>query len=285
MRYSMAMVHKNRLTILYFVILGYSHICQADSEFFPGTEYYPTYLASPLSSTFSAQRQNYSLTTIPDTGSNRTDTKIGSVFSIWRTSPDDNRELGWQLTLEAGFHAQFDIDHFEDNIGWDGIYGLYFDNRFSSDMAQRIGFHHVSSHIGDELIARTGLTRNNYSRVEFIYGLTWMTEHMGQTYIEYGYALDLRNKQLQLPRRLQAGVQYKSKVKWKGIFNWYAAMDVSAYDENDWDTNNTFQLGLITENYGVQWRFGFEFYDGRGQIGEFFQEHERYAGFGLWIDI
>jgi hypothetical protein len=36
---------------------------------------------------------------------------------------------------------------------------------------------------------------------------------------------------------------------------------------------------------GGHWRVGFEYYDGRSPIGEFFQYRERHLAFGLWIDL
>ncbi|NNF97105.1 MAG: DUF1207 domain-containing protein, partial [Halobacteria archaeon] len=142
-------------------------------ELFPVEKIYPQYIADPLRPTFSAQYQYYFDTTIIDTSDNRFDLKIGGPLPIFQLVDKSTRKPYLQFVVEAGFHGQFDAEKSEDNIGWDGIYSFYLVFQNNTNLATRIGTHHVSSHIGDELIARTGRSRINYTRQEIRAGIGW----------------------------------------------------------------------------------------------------------------
>lgn len=251
-------------------------------EFFPLHQLYPAYLANPLRSTFSFQTLFYDKSTIVNSGLHRFDLKLGGRLGIYRKTTAQRQ---WQITLEGGFHGLFDRNHSEDNIGWDGIYAISFDVLESEQFAWRVGLHHISSHIGDEIIQRTGRTRINYTRQEARAGMSWFHSPLWQSYAEIGWAYDLNNTQLQKRLRAEVGIQYeKLRDVFKG-FGLYSAVDISSYEESSWNINTSFQLGLVSANNERRWRFGIEYYDGRSQLGEFFQDKERYLGIGLWIDI
>jgi hypothetical protein len=44
-------------------------------------------------------------------------------------------------------------------------------------------------------------------------------------------------------------------------------------------------LMLRTKQLVRDYRLAVEYYEGRSQIGEFFQDDETYLSFGIWIDI
>lgn len=250
--------------------------------FFPPEQLYPAYIANPLRSTFSAQAMFFDKTSIKNTSTRRFDLKVGGRLGLLRSS-SPLRE--WQINLEGGFHGQFDADHSQDNIGWDGIYALSFDVRTSDAFSYRIGVHHISSHIGDELAERTGLKRINYTRQETRIGGLWNISRHWQSYTEIGWGHDLRNESKQRPWRAEIGIQYEHSRYFISQHGLYAGLDLSSYEENDWDINTTLQIGVVTKVEERSWRFGIEYYNGRSQIGEFFQDSESYIGLGLWIDI
>ncbi len=256
----------------------------ASAELVPEKALYPTYIADPLRPTFNAQLQRYNKSTLGGiAGDSRNHLKMGGSLLLYGSEWSD---LPWQLVLLSGFHGQFDNTQSQDNIGWDGIYGLHIAVQLDSNLALRFGSKHISAHIGDEIIERTGRTRINYTREELRLGLAWQSDNDSLVYAEAGRAYDLRNKGLQQRDRLQLGIQYDSPNRlWGSTLNGYAAMDISAYEENDWDENITVQIGLRKKSGQHTWRTGFEFYDGRSQLGEYFQEQEQYISLGLWLDI
>ena len=140
----------------------------------------------------------------------------------------------------------------------------------------------------DAYIESTGRTRIDYTREEWLAGASWSFADAWRLYGEYGYGFDLRNEELMEPGRYQLGLEYQpAPTRWRGRAGWYAAADVSAYEEDEWDTNLTLQTGMAfyTGVGSGVWRFGVEFYDGRSQIGEFFQDEETHFAWGLWFDF
>ena len=116
-------------------------------------------------------------------------------------------------------------------------------------------------------------------------GLAFFHSSHLQSYVEAGKTYDINNKVLQKPLRYEAGIQYENLNKVFHGLGLYSAIDLSTYQESDWDINTNFQFGLIYTRDERRWRFGIEYYDGRSQLGEFFQDNERCLGIGLWIDI
>ena len=251
-------------------------------ELFPQDQLYPSYLANPLRSMFSVQMKFIDESAIANTGNRRFDLKIGGRLGIFRVK-SSQRE--WQLTLEGGFHGLFDIKHSEDNIGWDGIYALSLDVRENEHFTWRVGTHHISSHIGDELVLRTGRTRINYTRQELRAGAAWQVTPEWLTYAEIARAYDINNKVLQKHWRKEVGIQYEKRHNVFYSAGFYAGLDLSSYEENNWDINKAAQFGLVFVNDERHWRLGLEIYDGRVQIGEFFRDKEKYIGLGFWVDI
>ena len=276
------------LCLLYLCTLSASSLAQESqpveesAELFPLDQIYPVYLANPLRSTFSFQHLMYDKSTISDAGLYRFDLKLGGVLGIYRKN---SAQRIWQFTLEGGFHALFDQQRSQDNLGWNGIYGISFDVLENKKLAWRVGIHHISSHIGDEYIQRTGRTRINYTRQEVRAGIMWLHSPRWQSYAEIGMAFDSSRKVLQKKQRAELGVQYEKLRNVFNSFGLYTAIDISAYEENNWDVNTSFQIGLLSVTNERRWRFGIKYYDGRSTLGEFFQDKEKYIGIGLWIDI
>jgi len=229
---------------------------------------------------------HFDKTTIADTSNNRFDIKLGGSFLLGQWKHSEKLLPVFQLVLDGGFHGQFDIKYNQDNIGWDGIYGLRLLYRPDNELAFNIGSKHISSHVGDELQERTGRTRINYTREEFLAGLAWSYKENTQVYFELAHAYDIRNKTLQEPWRVQTGLQHQTPATlWNNRFGWFTALDISAFEESDWERNITLQTGIYTGRDTHIWRIGMELYDGRAQIGEFFQDKERYISIGIWYNL
>jgi len=255
---------------------------KVSSVLFPTDQLYTEYIANPLRSTFSAQTLFFDKTSIANTSLRRFSLKVGGRLGIYRRIYS---QFAWQITLNGGFHGQFDAEQSQDNIGWDGLYGMSFDIRTSDSLAYRLAVHHTSSHIGDEIAERTGRKRINYTRQETRAGIMWTFIPKWTSYAEIAYGHDLREKSLQRPWRAELGLQHEKPQYFSEQIGWYMALDLSSYEESNWDINTTVQMGIVSTLNKRKWRFGFEYYDGRAQLGEFFQDTERYIGIGLWIDI
>ncbi len=250
---------------------------------FPLMQIYPRYIADPYRTTFAAKYLRMNRSDVPASGEHYISLRLGGALPLaqynWST-------IKSQLVLEGGFHGLFDQDQSADNLGWEGIYALYLALRISDTLAMRAGYRHFSSHVGDEYAEQSGRVRINYTREEMRGGVNWQALQDLQLYYDLGYAFTLRNKSKQKHWRHQFGLQYECPdAFFDSTIGWYAAADVSVYEENDYSTNTTLQLGLVVPRLHREWRFFVEYYNGRTQLGEFFENKESYYGAGFTIDI
>jgi hypothetical protein len=252
---------------------------------FPVGDLYPEYVADPHRRAFAVSLRRYTRTDIPETGPERFNVKFGARIGVLRGVAPKSPRWDWQLNLEVGFDAQFDNEHAQDNIGWDGHYGALLTLTPAPQWAVKAGLMHVSSHVGDEYMQRTGRQRIEYTREEAVLG--GMHElGIWQLYAEAGWAYVLRNPALQEPWRAQIGAQFQSRTgPWGGRLRWYGGLDLSATQERGWRVDAALQAGLVLRAGGRPWRLGVEYYDGRPSIGEFFQFTERHMAIGLWLDV
>jgi hypothetical protein len=258
----------------------------SESRWFPTEHLYPTYLADPYALGSHIQLRSYDEPNIPQTGSLRWDLMAGAPLILYEKKKTNNPQHGWQLIFLGGLRGQFDHENSQDNVAWEGIFGLQAVLRYHNDFAWHFGTKHYSSHVGDEYIERTGRRRIGYTREELRAGLAWCFNEYSTFYSDIAYAFSLRDKSLQDHGRVQMGLQYENPgVFMEGKVGWYSALDISAYEEDEWDRNITFQTGFDLPVHDRRWRFGFEYYDGRSQYGEFFQNKDKYASIGVWMDF
>lgn len=247
---------------------------------------YPPYAADPFRVGFGIESVRVSKPGIADSSRNRVNLRAGGQLSFVRFQPIDQPDLGWELTLIGGFNDQNDVRHSLDNIGWDGHYGLLATAVPLHGLAFKFGLLHVSSHVGDEFLERTGRLRIGYTRQEVAAGASWFFSERWRLYTETGRAFFMGNRDLQEPWRAQVGLEYESAPKlWNRRMSWYAAVDSQSMQERDWRVDVAVQAGVVVRSAGRTWRIGLQWYNGRPPISEFFQSTEQYMSFGLWIDI
>lgn len=210
---------------------------------------------------------------------------LGGRFGFVRWQPKKEGGRSWQLSLDVGFDAMFDVEKELDNIGWDGNYGVSLSTA-RGPLAWRLAYLHTSSHVGDEYAERTGRKRIGYTRSEWIAAIGWRFLPKWRTYAEVGYANNPKESALQEPLRVQTGLEFQAPDRfWGGRMGWYWALDVSAMEELDWSPDVAMQLGWMLPSGGRTWRLGLEYYDGRVPIGEFYRDSEAYISFGLAAEL
>ena len=229
--------------------------------FAPGTCLYPVYLADPLHPTTALNAVRYGETEIPNAGEQRYVFRIGGKLGLLRIAPADCLSRGIQLNLHGTFLGMFDREYSLDNIGWDGLYGIDLNWRRSNGLALKFGLNHDSSHVGDEFAERTGIRRVDYTRQEYVLGAGVPIGQDFRGYGEAGWAFDLRNTDLQEEWRVQTGLAYvNADCLWDGIMGLYAALDLTAYEESDWEPDMTAQSGLMipVDRINRNFRIGLE---------------------------
>ncbi len=253
---------------------------------FPAGHLFPAYIADPHLPAAGILMQSFTSTEIDGAGDRRFFLKLGGQFGLVRWEPRAPAGRAWQLNLDAGLDAQFDIDNSLDNTGWDGNYGLSLTTaKEGGKVAWKLGTFHTSAHLGDEWIERTGRERLGYTRQEALLGLSWSFAARWRTYLEAGWAFDLHSEEME-PGRLQTGLDYRAPGRfWAGVGGWYAAVDLSSWEERDWRLDVGFQGGLLMSSTGRVWRLGIQYWDGRVPLGEFFQHTESNLTLGLWSEL
>jgi len=112
------------------------------------------------------------------------------------------------------------------------LYGIDLTWRNADGYALKFGLNHDSSHVGDEFAERTGIRRVDYTRQEYVLGLSFPIWLDFRGYGEAGWAFDLRNEDLQEKWRGQAGLEYvNTDCLWGGRMGFYAALYLTAYEE------------------------------------------------------
>lgn len=256
--------------------------------FAPATNLYPVYLADPRAPTAALTAVSYRDSEIPEAGDRRYVFRIGGRLGLLRIFPSKHVDRGFQLSLHGTFLGMFDQAHSLDNIGWDGLYGFDLNWRHQSGLALKLGLHHDSSHLGDEYAERTGRQRINYTRQEYVLGMSLPVFSGLRVYGEAGRAFDLRNEAFQEKWRVQSGLEFESH---ESLFNnrmgYYGALDLVSFEESDWEPEITVQAGLTVPAAQLPRRFriGLEYRDGRSLIGELAQFEEASWAFGIWIDL
>ncbi|MDX1644144.1 MAG: DUF1207 domain-containing protein [Thermoanaerobaculia bacterium] len=253
-------------------------------EAFPAELVDRPYIADPHQPRFGVSLVSAREAEIDSTGDERFGLWLGGRFGLLEFTPRRRPDSPWQLAIEAGFYGLFDIDSNQDNVGWDGIYGLVLTKRLGPRTAIKLAAKHLSSHVGDELQERTGRQRINYTREELILGASRRFGAAWRLYGEGAWGYESRNPELQEPGRFQVGLEYRAPRPSFWRAHWYMAVDATSFEESEWELDVTVQTGFEIPTDVRSWRFGLAYYDGRVPIGEFFQDRERYVVLGLWLD-
>lgn len=254
----------------------------------PRGDLYPRYVADPRRPRFSVQMMRLFDTEVEGGGDGRVAVNLGGRYNFLRLHPDGDPDRGFQLDIEAGFHGQFDAGSSLDSVGWEGYYGLGLSWRPTESLALRLAMNHDSSHIGDEYQENNEeRERINYTREELALGISWSPVERLRLYGEVGWAYHRGNNQLLDRARLQAGIEYETAPILWGDGALYVGLDAVLWQEDGWEPSVTVQTGVKWHIEALErdYRLGLQFYDGRSQIGEFFQDRERYLAFGFWFDL
>lgn len=249
---------------------------------------YPDYLADPRRPQMSLGLQlvdNSDLVEDFGSGDTRTDVRLGGRAPLVRYATSGAH--AWELSLEAGFFGLFDTSHSLDNIGWDGVYGLLLAWRFAPGFTGKFHARHLSGHLGDEFIDRTGRERIEYTREDLVAGLAWEPLRGAAVFGEIGVGLhDAAGKQEAL--QLHFGAQYRDDDAILGdVFDWQIAADIQMLEEEDFTPEVTLSGALLLPmvREGQQLRIGVEVHTGRMILTELSDLEEDYVCFLIGWDF
>lgn len=245
----------------------------------PPGQVYPLYLADPRRPQTNAGLLHVLSSDLNDefgSGHVRTTLSLGGRVPVVRYTGSGVQ--AWEFSVEGAFFGFFDASQSLENIGWDGWYGFLFSWRFARSWSTKLHYRHLSSHLGDEFIERTGRDRIGYTREDFTLGLAWEPLPGATVYGEGGVGIH-DGAGRQEAGYFQFGAQYRDDdpILWD-IFDWQVGTDFQLYQEDDYRPGFTVQGALLVPmgRQGQQFRLALEYHNGRVLIGELSEFSEDY---------
>jgi hypothetical protein len=212
------------------------------------------------------------------------DTTLGGRFGLARYGNSDGmRPEGWQVDIEVAAFLRQDMENNWDVVATDFRGGIPL-TYGKGPWRWKFAYYHLSSHLGDEYIVRTGATRINFSRDAFVFGSSYYVCDELRVYGETGWAFSTDGGTQ--PWEFQFGIDYSPLTPTGGRPVMFWAINGHLREEVDFGGNFVVQVGYQWRPYdGTRLlRFGLQYYNGKSKQYEFFNQHEELIGFGLWFD-
>lgn len=213
------------------------------------------------------------------------ETALGGRTGLLRYGTRDAlRPEGWQLDLEGAVLARISPEHKNDLDAADFRAGFLSTWRDGPN-AYKLGYYHLSSHVGDEYLIRNPLfKRLNYVRDSFIAGwthdMTLNTSVYGEMAIAFNY------EDGALPLEFQFGTQYSPYFRTGLAGAPFVAANVHIRQDFNFGTGVNFVTGWQWRGADTNHllRTGLQLYDGPSMQYSFVNRHETLFGGGIWFD-
>ncbi len=214
------------------------------------------------------------------------DVSLGGRAGILRYGTQDAvSPEGWQLDIAGAAFPRLDSEENDDLESADFRFDVPL-TWSQGPFAVKFGYYHLSSHVGDEFLARNpGFRRINYVRDSALLGLSVDLTGDVRAYAEVGWAFSVDGGAE--PWEFQFGVDYSPMVA-TGLYGApFLAVNAHLREEVDFG-------GSLNLMAGWQWRgresdnllrFGLQYFNGKTSQYAFFNEHEELIGLGLWYDF
>ena len=257
-----------------------SSMVQLDRHvFLPDKPLFEPLMADPRWPHFSASYQNY---LDRDDIENVGHTSFGESFVFYRM----NSAVRWELGLQAGVFAIFDLDADSyDLINADYRVSLPVFMRWHP-LSGMVRILHQSSHLGDEFILRGRADERENLSYEKVDSLMSLDLPFGsRLYAGGGYLVHKNPSDLD-PWSVQGGLEWVCPYGfWDGLLHPIAAVDLQSEEENDWGLDVSakagVQLGSREGSITNRLQLTLEYYQGHSPNGQFYDELIEYIGLGL----
>jgi hypothetical protein len=215
------------------------------------------------------------------------DVTLGARAGIWRYGNDDpNWPEGWQLDVEGGVFPRLAPNSFSTSlIGDDYRFGIPL--TYGGDKWEfKMGYYHISAHVGDEYLLNINPAANriNYVRDSAILGAGYFFTPSFRTYGEIGYAaVDGGAK----PVELQFGCEWVQARNTGARGGPFAAINTDLRQEVGYGGNVSVQFGWMWRQFarGPNVRIGAQYFYGKDDEYEFFNQTVSRFGWGIWYDF
>jgi hypothetical protein len=210
---------------------------------------------------------------------------LGDMFGLYRYV-NNSGGYSWQANISGGIYAEFDLKTSSFYlVDTDYFIGFPFTFR-KGPVSYRLTIYHQSSHVGDEYLLHSNITRIefSYEALNFIGSYEWTKWR-----IYYGGEVMVHKEPGNYkPVTVQGGMEYygTDKILWNGRL--VGGLDLKCTQENDWPLNTSFKAGFQFDEYsqhGRSIRFLLEGYNGFSPHGQFYNNRMRYVGLGITFEF
>jgi hypothetical protein len=215
------------------------------------------------------------------------DASLGGRIGFFRYGDcDELRPQGVQLDFFGAAIARLDIENQQDLDSTDYVFGLPLTWGLG-DWQIKLGYAHVSSHLGDEFIIRVPgalENRNNYVRNSFVVGASNYVLPSLRQYAEIGWAFhDGGGAE---PLEFQFGFEWATAAPTGPSRSPFFALNVHLREEHDFGGDLSVQTGWMRRGeLGRTLRYGLHYFNGQSSQFQFYDVFEQQIGAGLWYDF
>lgn len=215
------------------------------------------------------------------------DSTLGGRVGLLRYgTASNNRPQGWQLDIEGAAMPRLtledglrDLESADFRAGVPLTYG-------EGDFQFKFAYYHLSSHLGDEYMLRNpmGYRRINYTRDALVFGTSYYMYPTLRLYGEASYAFGADGGAQ--PWEFQFGFDHAPAMPTGCKGAPFVAANVHLREDVDFGGNFVFQTGWAWRGpcSSRLLRVGVQYYNGKSQQYEFFDQFEEQFGIGMWFD-
>jgi hypothetical protein len=236
------------------------------------------YLASPKESRMAAQFISI------DGDSELFDATLGGRFALWRVGNGDPFfPEGFEFDVEGSAQVRLDLPEDVDVRSVDFRGGAFFawGDRWRQT---KLGYYHLSSHLGDEfLLKNPGYTRYNFARDVIVLGHSIYVAEDLRFYGEAGWAFW---SDISEDWEFQFGAEYAPSRPTGLRGAPFLAVHGHLREELNYSGNLVFQAGWawVGDESRNLVRIGLHYYNGASSQNSFYNEFEEQIGIGFWFD-
>ncbi|CAE7841108.1 unnamed protein product, partial [Symbiodinium microadriaticum] len=193
------------------------------------------------------------------------------------------RPQGWQLDIEGAALVRLNIDEERDVEASDFRFGIPL-TYGAGNVQYKTGYYHLSSHLGDEFLARNpSATRLNYVRDAIMLGVSYNPTPNWRLYGEVDYAFFTAGGAE--PWEFQFGLEYSQAGPTGFHGTPFFATNAHLREELDYSGDWTTQFGWLWRNCsGNTMRVGLHYMNGKSTQYQFLNHSEEQLGLGIWYD-
>jgi Protein of unknown function (DUF1207) len=191
---------------------------------------------------------------------------------------------GWQWDLEGAVITRLDMNESQDVESMDFRFGTQM-TWSEGPWATKVGYFHVSSHVGDEYLLRvSGADRVNYVTESAVFASSYRPVQSIRLYGELAYAVIASGGAK--PFQVQSGFEYNPRPAPGKKLAPFFATNLNFREAVDYDISSTIQAGwsIRGSRSDRQFRFGAQYGAGPTSQYQFYWRKEEYIGIGMWFD-